>query len=410
MTMAKDGCSADAGRSAALPGERRRALVSLTPSPRAPESAIPTQGGPSSRPFRSADGPPSLPPGPPVQRLGLDLGSYPPPPSAGQSSPPAAPSPGSAQPAADRRFPDGPSHASLTAAIAARLRTAAIYLRKRAARPAVRWSLIAAACVAQAFLLVSAVAWWVSGGSAVSPIAAFAPSWVGIVHDVGTAGVNLRTLPQVLPTTARDTAARGSRLQVQCGQTGDIVSDGTVSTATWLKTSDGLFVSMLYVRVPDRTSIVSCSDSAVDAPLLPLADPANPALPPPPGAVLGAGGGTGSDAAGATRPGAGDVETRAAPRGQASGGAAGRGAPPAGATGAGRVGSGQADAVSPPVVAGGHGQAGHSSGGGGDQGGGGSDGGGLSGGGSDGGSTDGAGDDGGGGGGGGGDPDETAVG
>ncbi len=68
-----------------------------------------------------------------------------------------------------------------------------------------------------------------------------------------------------------------------CGETGDVVAKGPVKTATWLKTTDGLFVSMLYVRVPDRQSIPSCNGSKVDGPLLALADPADPSLASAPG-------------------------------------------------------------------------------------------------------------------------------
>jgi hypothetical protein len=41
----------------------------------------------------------------------------------------------------------------------------------------------------------------------------------------------------------------------------------------WLRTADGLYVSLLYVDVPDRTSIVSCADARGDAPVLALDDP-----------------------------------------------------------------------------------------------------------------------------------------
>jgi hypothetical protein len=112
-------------------------------------------------------------------------------------------------------------------------------------------------------------------------------TWTGIVYDVGAAGVNLRSDPQVRPDDARDTAARGARLALSCGQTGDVVAKGPVRTATWVKTTDGLFVSMLYVRIPDRASIPSCNGSKVDGPLLALADPGHPELPPPPGTQLG---------------------------------------------------------------------------------------------------------------------------
>ncbi|NYD34563.1 hypothetical protein [Actinomycetospora corticicola] len=172
--------------------------------------------------------------------------------------------------------------------------------REVAATPAGRWSLIGAIAVVQVFLLFSATMWWMGGSSKAIASASVAPmTWTGIVYDVGAAGVNLRSATTVAPESAKDTAARGSRLAVSCGQTGDVVQKGTVHTATWLKTTDGLFVSMLYVRVPDRQSIPSCADSTVDAPLLALADPANPDLPPPPGTAPTTGEGVGTRAAAA---------------------------------------------------------------------------------------------------------------
>ena len=156
-------------------------------------------------------------------------------------------------------------------------------------RGAVRWGLLGVLAVLQVFVLFSAVMWWL-GSSTASATANVAPqTWTGIVYDVGAAGVNLRSDPQVRPDDARDTAARGSRLALSCGETGDVVAKGPVKTATWVKTTDGLFVSMLYVHVAGHTSIPSCNGSKVDGPLVALADPANPQLPPPPGTQLGAG-------------------------------------------------------------------------------------------------------------------------
>jgi hypothetical protein len=149
-------------------------------------------------------------------------------------------------------------------------------------RGPVRWGLLGALALLQAFLLFSALMWWL-GSSAASATANVAPmTWTGIVYDVGAAGVNMRSDPQVRPDDARDTAMRGARLALACGETGDVVAKGAVKTATWVKTTDGLFVSMLYIRVPDRQSIPSCNGSKVDGPLLALADPAHPQLPPPP--------------------------------------------------------------------------------------------------------------------------------
>lgn len=161
-----------------------------------------------------------------------------------------------------------------------------------ARRGPTRWGLLGALTVVQAFVLFSAVMWWV-GSSAPSASATMAPiTWTGIVYDVGAAGVNLRAAPQVRADDARDTAARGARLALSCGETGDVVDKGPVKTATWLRTTDGLFVSMLYVRVAGHTSIPSCNGSKVDGPLLALADPANPQLPPPPGTQISGESGT----------------------------------------------------------------------------------------------------------------------
>jgi hypothetical protein len=163
--------------------------------------------------------------------------------------------------------------------------------------------LVAALALLQAFVLFSAVMWWL-GSSAPSATATVAPmTWTGIVYDVGAAGVNLRSVPQVRPDDARDTAARGARLALSCGETGDVVAKGPVKTATWVRTTDGLFVSMLYVRVAGHASIPSCDGSKVDGPLLALADPAHPELPPPPGTRIGDGGKADASSDSPARPG-----------------------------------------------------------------------------------------------------------
>jgi hypothetical protein len=227
-------------------------------------------------------------------------------------------------------------------------------------RGPVRYGVIGVLALALAFVLFSAVMWWV-GPSAPSATATVAPvTWTGIVHDVGAAGVNLRSAAQVRPDDARDTAARGARLALSCGETGDVVARGPVKTATWLKTTDGLFVSMLYVRVDGHTSIPSCDGSKVDGPLVALADPANPTLPPPPGTQLAADGTTSSrpgsvgqsqstlaDGSGvplAPQPGAAGAPAAAAPPAAAPANGVG--------TGSAKVGTGQASAASPPIATG----------------------------------------------------------
>lgn len=141
----------------------------------------------------------------------------------------------------------------------------------------VRGALLGLAALVQAIALFVAGAWWSQNGDpTVAPVASAPLTWTGVVHDVGPAGVYLRALPQVAPDTARDTAARGSRLQVVCGQTGEIVARGATSSGTWLKTADGLFVSLLYVRVTERPTIVSCAGNPGDLPLIPVTDPGQP--------------------------------------------------------------------------------------------------------------------------------------
>ncbi|MFC5061565.1 hypothetical protein [Actinomycetospora atypica] len=253
---------------------------------RAPQSAIPTQGGsPLLPPPRS--GPPPMgpmigPPSGPARRSPL-------------VTPQGRPTP---------QHPSGeqPPVDEVSVPLKVRLSAQWRHAREVAKTPPGRWTLIGLAAVLQVFLLFSTVMWWAAGPGSITASSAAPMTWTGIVYDVGAAGVNLRSATVIDPANAADTAARGSRLAVQCGQTGDVVQKGNVNTATWLKTTDGLFVSMLYVRVPDRQSIPSCTDSTVDAPLLALADPANPDLPPPPNGLEDASGSSGSGTiGGATR-------------------------------------------------------------------------------------------------------------
>ncbi len=238
-----------------------------------PQSGIPTQGAPGHpgpMPPRPS-GPFSAPPG---------------------SVPPPRPTPGGAPAQRSPLVESPPAPEDDRTSLVERPEPSAAdrWKKARAAlakRGPTRWGLLGALAVVQAFVLFSAVMWWV-GSSAPSASATMAPmTWTGIVHDVGAAGVNLRAEPQVRPDDARDTAARGARLALSCGETGDVVANGPVKTATWLRTTDGLFVSMLYVRVAGHSSIPSCNGSKVDGPLLALTDPANPQLPPPPGTQLG---------------------------------------------------------------------------------------------------------------------------
>lgn len=265
----------------------------------APQSAIPTQGGPPLPPPRSGPFPmgPRIvgPPSAPAQRSPL-------------ITPQGRPTP---------QHPSGeqtPLHDDESVPVKVRLTAWRRQAREVAATPAGRWSLIGAVAVLQVFLLFGSAMWLLGGNSTAVAESKLAPmTWTGIVHDTGPAGVFLRSEARVDPATTKDTAGPGSRLAVSCGQTGDEVRNGTVHTATWLKTTDGLFVSMLYVRVPDRQSIPSCADSTVDAPLLALSDPANPDLPPPPDSTLSGWDGNGTGTARNERGGT-DARAAASPR------------------------------------------------------------------------------------------------
>jgi hypothetical protein len=147
-------------------------------------------------------------------------------------------------------------------------------------RREIRGALLGLAALIQAIALFAAGAWWsYNGDPTVAPVASAPLTWTGVVHDVGPAGVYLRALPEVGPDTARDTAARGARLQVICGQTGQTVTRGDTNSGTWLKTADGLFVSLLYVRITERPTIISCAGNPGDLPLISVTDPGQAGAP-----------------------------------------------------------------------------------------------------------------------------------
>jgi hypothetical protein len=126
-------------------------------------------------------------------------------------------------------------------------------------RSDVRRPLLAVAATLQVLIIISALAWLTTSMSPVEPAAATTPvSWTGVVHDVDSAGVILRTAPAVMPGTARRTAALAEHLQIVCGQTGDVVLGGSTGSSIWFKTTDNLFVSELYVEVLGRTEVANC--------------------------------------------------------------------------------------------------------------------------------------------------------
>jgi hypothetical protein len=244
--------------------------------------------------------------------------------------------------------------------------------------PELRRTALVVGVLVVAVVLFLAGAWWAGGakGSVVTAASPVPPT--GVVHGVGAAGVTLRAEPRIAPDTVRDTAARGARLPVECGQTGDVVTQGTTSSATWLKTSDGLFVSLLYVRVVERPTIVSCGASAGDLPLMPLTLPDPTLAPDVPAscptvdcaqesgaATAGGVGGTGPRATGAP------AGRAAVPRYRGGGvvGSGSRGLPGAGAT-AETTGGGDAGSAVTGGGGGGDGAGGGAGGGGADGGGG----------------------------------------
>jgi hypothetical protein len=241
-----------------------------------PQSEIPTWSGPAVPP---SPPPPRRPSGPipvlPVTRHPVNRPRMMP--VSGHPSLPPLPrldtGPSVALPVARR-----PEHPPLSDGRRTRAREG---LRRR---PLLRTGVIGGLALVQAFVLFSAAMWWLEGRSPAATATVAPMTWTGVVHDVGDAGVNMRANPAVADGNAKDVAARGARLSLQCGQTGAVVTreDGT-RTATWLRTTDGLWVSMLYVHVPDRASIPSCPGSPSDGPLLALADPTASEQPPPPG-------------------------------------------------------------------------------------------------------------------------------
>jgi hypothetical protein len=147
------------------------------------------------------------------------------------------------------------------------------------ARRPPQWVVVGLIALVQIAIIISAVVWWGADAQVVAADAAPAPTVLdGVVHDTGPDGVNLRTAPQVSFSTTNGRVATDSQhLQILCGLRGDAVYGGGARSSTWLKTSDNLFVSALYVTVTGRTQIASCPQ-----PDLPLVAPtvAPPSAPP----------------------------------------------------------------------------------------------------------------------------------
>ena len=99
-------------------------------------------------------------------------------------------------------------------------------------------------------------------------------TWAGTVHGAGPEGVTLRTDPTIKTNSAMANAADGAVLHIQCGITGDNVVDSAPipnHSDTWLRTDEGLFLSMLYVTLPNKASIVNCTPGEPELSLAPIA-------------------------------------------------------------------------------------------------------------------------------------------
>ncbi len=158
--------------------------------PGTPQSGIPTQGAPP------ADlGRPARPSGPFSAPFSAPPGAVPPPrPTPPPSGGPAQRSPLLAD-SGSRPAPDDDRTSVVKRpeqSANGRWKKALAVLRQRGP---VRWSLLGVLALVQAFVLFSAVMWWV-GSSAPTATATVAPmTWTGVVYDVGAAGVNLRSRP-----------------------------------------------------------------------------------------------------------------------------------------------------------------------------------------------------------------------
>jgi hypothetical protein len=111
------------------------------------------------------------------------------------------------------------------------------------------------------------------GLSATSTSSSVAPVLPAKVRGGGAAGVALRIEPSPGDEgSVRRRVGDGSPLQIVCGQQGTRVSTGGPSARwsnTWLKTIDGLYVTILFVEVQGQTTIPNCTANQPALSLIP---------------------------------------------------------------------------------------------------------------------------------------------
>ena len=113
----------------------------------------------------------------------------------------------------------------------------------------------------------------VSPGFSATSSSSVAPVLPAIVRGGGAAGVALRLEPSPGDEASiRGRVGDGSALRILCGQQGTRVSTGGPSarwSSTWLKTTDGLYVTVLFVEVPGQTTIPNCTANQPALSLIP---------------------------------------------------------------------------------------------------------------------------------------------
>jgi hypothetical protein len=139
----------------------------------------------------------------------------------------------------------------------------------------VRWSRRTwLACGALSVLIAGAVTVAVVlltsyGGPAPASVPAAPTSWTATVGAVEGPGLALRTAPsRSAATPVIGQLASGSSLAVECGLPGDPVTSPTGQTsATWLRTSAGAYVTAVYVDVAGPNPIPNCVAGQASLPL-----------------------------------------------------------------------------------------------------------------------------------------------